>query len=42
MNGFAKESVTNCNALKMTAKDGKLRLTDVVNTKDLVGENIKT
>ena len=30
------ETVTNCNALKMIAKDGKLRLTDVVNTKDLL------
>ena len=30
------ETVTNCNALKMVAKDGKSRLTDVVNTKDLL------
>lgn len=30
------ETVTNCHALKMFAKDGKLRLTDVVNTKDLL------
>ena len=30
------ETVTNCNALKMIAKDGKSRLTDVVNTKDLL------
>lgn len=30
------ETVTNCHALKMVAKDGKLRLTDVVNTKDLL------
>ena len=30
------EIVTNCNALKMAAKDGKNRLTDVVNTKDLL------
>ena len=30
------ETVTNCHALKMIAKDGKLRLTDVVNTKDLL------
>ncbi len=30
------ETVTNCNALKMLAKDGKLRLTDVVNTRDLL------
>ena len=27
--------MTNCHALKMVAKDGKSRLTDVVNTKDL-------
>ena len=26
------EAVTNCNALKMTAADGKQRLTDVANT----------
>ena len=26
------ETVTNCNALKMTAADGKQRLTDVANT----------
>ena len=26
------ETVTNCNALKMTAADGKKRLTDVANT----------
>lgn len=30
------ETVTNCNGLKMIAKDGKLRLTDVVNTRDLL------
>ena len=30
------ETVTNCHALKMLAKDGKQRLTDVVNTKDLL------
>ncbi len=30
------ETVTNCNGLKMIAKDGKSRLTDVVNTKDLL------
>ena len=30
------ETVTNCHALKMIAKDGKYRLTDVVNTKDLL------
>lgn len=30
------ETVTNCHALKMIAKDGKQRLTDVVNTKDLL------
>lgn len=26
------ETITNCNALKMTAADGKKRLTDVANT----------
>lgn len=30
------ESVTNCNALKMTAADGKKRLTDVANTEQLL------
>ena len=30
------ETVTNCNALKMKAKDGKSRLTDVVRTADLL------
>ena len=30
------ESVTNCNALKMTAADGKQRLTDVADTKQLL------
>ena len=30
------ETVTNCHALKMIAKDGKNRLTDVVNTKNLL------
>jgi len=30
------ETVTNCNALKMTAIDGKRRLTDVVNTEQLL------
>lgn len=30
------ETVTNCHALKMLAKDHKYRLTDVVNTKDLL------
>ncbi|MCF8372792.1 MAG: Bro-N domain-containing protein [Bacteroidales bacterium] len=29
------ESVTNCNALKMQATDGKMRLTDVANTEQL-------
>ena len=28
------ETVTNCHALKMLAPDGKMRLTDVANTKD--------
>lgn len=30
------ETVTNCNALKMTAADGKKRLTDVANTEQLL------
>jgi hypothetical protein len=30
------ESVTNCHALKMTAADGKLRLTDVADTEQLL------
>jgi len=29
------ETVTNCNALKMSAPDGKMRLTDVGNTKEI-------
>ena len=30
------ESVTNCHALKMTAKDGRKRFTDVANTEQLL------
>ena len=30
------ESVTNCNALKLPAKDGKMRRTDVANTEQLL------
>ena len=30
------ETVTNCNALKMKAADGKMRLTDVANTKEIL------
>ena len=30
------ETVTNCHALKTIAKDGKLRLTDIVKTNDLL------
>ena len=30
------ETVTNCHGLKMIAADGKMRLTDVANTKDLL------
>ena len=30
------ETVTNCNALKMPAKDGKMRLTDVVSSIELI------
>ena len=29
------QSVTNCNALKMLAKDGKMRMTDVADTEQL-------
>ncbi len=29
------ETVTNCNRLKMLSADGKMRLTDVANTKDI-------
>ena len=32
----SNESVTNCHRLKMPAKDGKMRLTDVANTKELL------
>jgi len=30
------ESVTNCNALKMIAADGKMRMTDVADTEELL------
>jgi hypothetical protein len=30
------ETVTNCNALKMESPDGKMRLTDVANTQQLL------
>jgi prophage antirepressor-like protein len=30
------ELVTNCNLLKMPSKDGKMRLTDVANTKQIL------
>lgn len=30
------ETVTNCHRLKMQAADGKMRLTDVANTKDML------
>nr|WP_293548212.1 BRO family protein [Phascolarctobacterium sp.] len=30
------ETVTNCHRLKMQAADGKMRLTDVANTKDIL------
>lgn len=34
------ETVTNCNALKMRAADGKMRLTDIADTEFcLVGDN---
>ncbi len=30
------ETVTNCNGLKMTASDGKMRMTDVANTEQIL------
>ena len=33
------ETVTNCHGLKMTAADGKLRLTDVADTEQLLRRN---
>ena len=33
------ETVTNCNALKLKAKDGKYRITDVVDIDGVVLEN---
>ena len=36
LNDEGNELVTNCNRLKMPAKDGKMRLTDVANTKELL------
>ncbi len=33
------ENVTNCNALKLKAKDGKYRITDVVDIDGVVLEN---
>ncbi|MHB9143023.1 MAG: BRO-N domain-containing protein, partial [Paludibacter sp.] len=36
MKDEGNETVTNCNALKMTAADGKKRLTDVANTEQLL------
>ena len=34
------ENVTNCNALKMMAKDGKKRNTDVATTEQLLHEHL--
>ena len=34
--GEGNELVTNCNQLKMKAQDGKMRLTDVANTEQLL------
>ena len=34
--GEENELVTNCNQLKMKAQDGKMRLTDVANTEQLL------
>jgi len=33
---FGNELVTNCNQLKMKVQDGKMRLTDVANTEQLL------
>lgn len=30
------ETVTNCHALKMVAEDGKMRLTDIAKTRDIL------
>jgi len=34
------ETVTNCNALKLKATDGKMRLTDVADTKTQLGRSV--
>ncbi|WP_278590304.1 hypothetical protein [Capnocytophaga ochracea] len=34
------ENVTNCNALKLKATDGKMRLTDVADTKTQLGRSV--
>ena len=34
------ETVTNCNALKLKAADGKMRLTDVADTKVQLGHSV--
>ena len=34
------ETVTNCNALKLEAADGKMRLTDVADTKTQLGRSV--
>ena len=36
LSGESNECVTNCHRLKMPAKDGKMRLTDVANNKELL------
>lgn len=36
LNGEGNQTVTNCNMLKLPAKDGKMRLTDVADTKQLL------
>ena len=36
LNEEGNQTVTNCHALKMTAQDGKMRLTDVADTKQLL------
>lgn len=36
LNDEGNETVTNCNGLKMLAKDGKMRMTDVLDTKGIL------
>lgn len=36
LNSEGNQTVTNCHSLKMPAKDGKMRMTDVATTKQLL------